>query len=55
MKKKLFKVVIGIIIVCIAVILKIGSKIIINNRFISNYPNANQEYRLVLLSFLNLY
>ena len=37
------------------IILKISTKIIINKRFIENYPEANQEIRLILMSFINLY
>ena len=36
------------------IILKISTKIIINKRFIENYPEANQEIRLILMSFINL-
>ena len=55
MKKILKKIAIIIMIICLIISLKVMSKIIINNRFIANYPDASQEFRLVLLSTLNLY
>ena len=55
MKKKLKKILLIIIGVCLTLSLKVTSKIIINNRFIANYPDTNQEFRLVLLSVFNYY
>lgn len=53
--KKITKIIIIILIVLIIPIIKISTKILINQRFIKNYPDADQEYRLRLISFINLY
>ena len=55
MIKTIKKEIIVVIILCAVIAAKISSKIIINNRFIANYPEKDQEYRLVLLTVLNLY
>ena len=53
--KYIKKTILILIIVCSVILAKVVSKIVINNRFIANYPEADQEYRLVLLSIFNLY
>ena len=55
MKEKIFKISFIIIIICVAIILKVSCKIIINKRFIANYPDSNQAFRLMLISIFNIY
>ena len=55
MNKKVNKIIFVIVMLYLLVLLKVSSKIIINNQFIKNYPDANQEIRLVLLSTFNFY
>lgn len=55
MKEKIFKISFIIIIICISIILKVSCKIIINKRFIANYPDSNQAFRLMLISIFNIY
>lgn len=55
MKDKVKKILLIVIGICLLLSLKISTKIIINNRFIANYPDVDQEYRLILLSIFNYY
>ena len=55
MKEKIFKISFIIIIICVSIILKVSCKIIINKRFIANYPDSNQAFRLMLISIFNIY
>ena len=49
------KAVIIIMVICFAISIFITVRIIINKRFIGNYPESDQEFRLVLLSTFNYY
>ena len=49
------KILIILFVIIVLIILKVSTKIIINKRFIAYYPEANQEIRLVLMSFINIY
>ena len=50
-----FRVIITILFLLVLVALKVSIKIIINKRFIANYPEANQQIRLELISIMNFY
>lgn len=49
------KVLLIIIFITVILFLKIGLKIAINYLFIKDYPEKDQEYRVQLISFINLY
>lgn len=49
------KIVISIIIVALLILLKLLIKIGVNTSFIKNYPDSDQEYKLKIISFLNIY
>ena len=54
-KNNLKKILLVLIIICSLSLIKVTSKIIVNKRFIANYPEKDQEHRLVLMSVLNFY
>ncbi len=55
MEKRIKKIFIFIIVLFCLILLKIVFKVTINHLFIKDYPNKEQEYRLKLNSFINLY
>ena len=55
MNKIVKKILIIVIIIFVVIIGYVELKIFINKRFIKNYPDTQQEYRLMLLSMINLY
>ena len=55
MIKIIKRIMIGIICLCLLIVLIIGIKMYVNKKFIKEYPNTKQEYRLIFLSIFNFY
>ena len=55
MKKYINKILLICILLCTVIASLLGIRIAINKNFIKNYPDASQEYKLVLLSMFNYY
>ena len=55
MNKYVKKLLLIIIIICVIVLLKLIVKMLLNDSFIRNYPDKEQEYRLKINTLVNIY
>ena len=55
MKRIIKRILVAIIIICLIILTKIIYKMTSNQLFIENYPSKQQEYRLKVNTFLNIY
>ncbi len=55
MNKYVNRILLIVIVLCTIIASLLGIRIVLNKNFIKNYPDASQEYKLVVLSMFNYY